>query len=52
MFIKARIGWALLNKDLIMYWRIWDLWGLANLVASCVAETEDILPYLMDVYKG
>jgi hypothetical protein len=32
-----------------MYWRIWDLWGLANMVASTVAELDDTLPYLQGV---
>jgi hypothetical protein len=31
-----------------MYWRIHDLWGSANLVASTVTELDDILPRLMD----
>jgi hypothetical protein len=31
-----------------MYWRIWDLWGPTNLVASCVVELDDILPRLID----
>jgi hypothetical protein len=39
------------KQTLIMYWHIWDLWGLANLVASCVAETEAILPYIMGVHQ-
>jgi hypothetical protein len=30
---------------LIMYWRIQDLWGPANLVASLVAELDDTPPY-------
>jgi hypothetical protein len=41
-----------MNKHLIMYWRIWNSWGPANLLMSYVAETEAILPYLMDAYKG
>jgi hypothetical protein len=32
----------------IMYWRIHDLWGPTNLVASFVTETEAIPPYLQD----
>jgi hypothetical protein len=51
VLIKARIGWVRMNKLLIMYWRIQDLWGPANLVTLCVAETEAILPYLMDVRR-
>jgi hypothetical protein len=47
--IKARVGWVQMNKLLIMYWRIWDLWGSTNLVALCVAGMEAILPYLTDV---
>jgi hypothetical protein len=34
---------------LIMYWRIRDLWGPANLVASTVAELDDTLPRFMDI---
>jgi hypothetical protein len=49
--IKARVGWARMNMLLIMYWRIRDLWGPANLVVSCVAETEAILSYLTDIYQ-
>jgi hypothetical protein len=49
--IKACVGWVLLTKLLIMYWRIWDLWGLANLVVLRVTETEAILPYLMGVHQ-
>jgi hypothetical protein len=30
---------------LIMYWRIQDLWGPANLVASIVAELDDTSLY-------
>jgi hypothetical protein len=26
-----------------MYWRIWNLWGPTNLVASCVTELDDTL---------
>ena len=29
------------DQALIMYWRIWDLWGPANLVASTIAELDD-----------
>jgi hypothetical protein len=47
--IKARVGWVRMNKHLIMYWCIRDLWGPTDLVASCVTETEAIPPYLMDV---
>jgi hypothetical protein len=42
--IKDRIGWALLQQALIIYWSIWDLWGPANLVASLVTELDDTLP--------
>jgi hypothetical protein len=31
---------------LIMYWRIRDLWGLINLVASTVVELDDTPLYL------
>jgi hypothetical protein len=34
-----------------MYWRIRDLWGPANLVASTVTELDDTLPYLQDVHR-
>jgi hypothetical protein len=34
-----------------MYWRIWDLCGPANLVASTVAELDDTLPRLTDVHS-
>jgi hypothetical protein len=37
-----------MNKHLIIYWCIWDLWGPANLVASTVVELDDTPPYLMD----
>jgi hypothetical protein len=33
-----------------MYWRIRELWGPANLVASTVAKLDDSLPRLMDVH--
>jgi hypothetical protein len=36
VLIKVYISWALLNKHLIIYWCIWDIWSPANLVASCV----------------
>jgi hypothetical protein len=39
------------EQALIMYWHIQDLWGPVNLVASCVAETEVILPYLTGVHQ-
>jgi hypothetical protein len=51
MSIKARIGWARMNKLFIMYWRIRDLWGLANLVVLCVTEMEAIQPYLTGVNR-
>jgi hypothetical protein len=38
------------EKELIMYWHIWDLWSPANLVVSCVAESDDTLPYLMGLH--
>jgi hypothetical protein len=46
MSIKAHVDSPLLNKHLIIYWRIWDLWGLTNLVASCVTKFDDTLPRL------
>jgi hypothetical protein len=33
-----------------MHWRIQDLWGLTNLVASMVVELGDTPLYLMDVH--
>jgi hypothetical protein len=47
--IKDCIGWAMLQQALIMYWRIWDLWGPANIVALTVAELDDTLPRFTDV---
>jgi hypothetical protein len=43
MSIKDRVGWAPLQHGLIMYWRIRDIWNLANIVASMVAELDDTL---------
>jgi hypothetical protein len=37
-----------MNKHLIMYLSIQDLWGPINLVASIVIELDDTPPYLMD----
>jgi hypothetical protein len=37
------------EQALIMYWRIRDLWGPVNLVASTVAELDNTLPHFMDV---
>jgi hypothetical protein len=48
--IKDHVGWALLQQALIMYWRIRELWGPANLVASTVAELDDALPRFTDVH--
>jgi hypothetical protein len=36
------------EQPLIMYWRIWDLWGPTNLLASSIAKLDDTLPYLLD----
>jgi hypothetical protein len=36
------------NEHWVVYWCIWDLWGLANLVASTVAELDDTPLYFMD----
>jgi hypothetical protein len=47
--IKDRVGWALLQQAMIMYWHIWDLWGPAILVASTVSELDDTLPRFTDV---
>jgi hypothetical protein len=47
--IKHRVSWALLQQALIMYWRIQDLWGPTNLVASTVVELDDTLPLFTDV---
>jgi hypothetical protein len=46
--IKDHVGWALLQQALIMYWRILDLWGPANLVVSTVAELDDTPLYFTD----
>jgi hypothetical protein len=46
MSIKAHVGWALMNKHLIMYWCLWDIWSPTNLVASCVTELDNTLPNL------
>jgi hypothetical protein len=43
--IKACIGFVRMDKHLIMYWRIRDIWSPANLVASSIAESDDTLPY-------
>jgi hypothetical protein len=43
----CRLG--LNEQALIMYWRIQDLWGPINLVASTVAELDDTPPYFIDV---
>jgi hypothetical protein len=48
--IKDRIGWALLQQALIMYWRIQDLWGPINLVALMVVELDDTPLCLADVH--
>jgi hypothetical protein len=37
------------EQALIMYWRIRDLWGSANVVALTVAKLGDTAPYLTDV---
>jgi hypothetical protein len=49
MLIKDHIGWALLQEAFIMYWRIRELWGPVNLVASTVIELDDTLPRFTDV---
>jgi hypothetical protein len=43
-WLRPHVSWALMNKHLIMYWCIQDLWGPANLVASCVTELDDTIP--------
>jgi hypothetical protein len=48
--IKDRVGWALLQQALIMYWHILDLWGPTNIVASMVTELDDTPLCLMDVH--
>jgi hypothetical protein len=48
--IKNRFGWALLQQAIIIYRRIWDLWGPANLVASTVSKLDDTLPRFTDVH--
>jgi hypothetical protein len=49
--IKDRVGWALLQQALIMYWHILDLWGPTNIVASMVTELDDT-PLCLMVYTG
>jgi hypothetical protein len=52
-FILAKCGCYRLGpieQALIMYWRIWHLWGPTNLVASTVVMLADTPPYLTDVY--
>jgi hypothetical protein len=39
------------EQSLIMYWCIRDLWGLTNLVASCVVELNNTLPRLWMLYR-
>jgi hypothetical protein len=46
--IKARVGWALLNKHLNVLTHTGHM-EFPNWVASCAAEMEAILPYLTDV---
>jgi hypothetical protein len=41
-----------MSKHLIIYWRIQDLWGLANLVVSCVTELDNTLPRFTGVQLG
>jgi hypothetical protein len=41
--IKDCISWASLQQASIMYWHIWGLRGLANLVAFTVTELDDTL---------
>jgi hypothetical protein len=36
------------NKHWVVYWRIRDLWGLTNLVASTVTELDNTPLYFMD----
>jgi hypothetical protein len=48
--IQDRVGWALLQQALIMYWRIQDLWGHINLVALMVVELDDTALCLADVH--
>jgi hypothetical protein len=38
-----------MNKHLIMYWHIRDLWGPASLVALCVVKLDDTLPLFTGV---
>jgi hypothetical protein len=49
--IKNHNGWALLQQALIMYWRIQDVWGPANLVALMAAELDDTLPHASRMYN-
>jgi hypothetical protein len=47
--INHNVSWSLLQQALIMYWRIQDLSGPANLVASMVAKLDDTLPRFTNV---
>jgi hypothetical protein len=47
--IKAHVGWAMLNKHLIMYLHIRDIWSPTNLVGSMVAELDDTPPNITGV---
>jgi hypothetical protein len=38
-----------MNKHLIMYWRVQDIWSPTNLVALYVIELDDTLSRFMDV---
>jgi hypothetical protein len=38
-----------MNKHLIMYWHVQDIWSPTNLVASCVIKLDDTLSRFMDV---
>jgi hypothetical protein len=49
VLIRVCVGWAPLHQALTMYWRIRDLWGPANLVASTVTELDNTLPCFADV---
>jgi hypothetical protein len=48
MSVKARVGWVRMNKHLNVLTHTRHMES-PNLVVSCAAETEAILPYLIGV---
>jgi hypothetical protein len=50
VLVKAHVGWVQMNKHLNVLMHTGHMES-PNWVASCVAETEAILPYLMGVHQ-